>query len=110
MEFSMRLTRYLNEEDIIKKGLGVPEPEVGEEYSKEEVQGYIAIVKDAISAVEEEEKEGSEAVIKDLQDKLNKWENVDSETEAAGPSVPAVDILAAQPPEGEEQAPPKKEK
>jgi len=101
----MRLTRFLNEEDVIKKALSIPEPEVGETYSDEEVKEYITVLKDALGS-----KGADGAMIKDIQDKLDKWENVDSETKPAGPVIPAVDRLAAQPPEGEgggEEAPPK---
>jgi hypothetical protein len=108
----MRLTRFLNEEDAIKKGLEVPEPEVGEKYSKEEVKKYISLIKNAISAQKED---GDEAILKDLEDKLDKWQNVETEVKPAGPVVPAIDIMAAQPPEEggvppEEGVPPKKKK
>lgn len=114
----MRLTRFLTEKDNIAKGLSINEPEVGEEYSKEEVKKNIAAIKDAIATQESKgtESDADESIIKDLEDKLNKWENVDSETEPAGPVVPAVDVLAAtaEPAGGEstpaEKAPPKEEK
>ena len=109
MEFSMRLSRFLNEEDVIKKGLSVSEPEVGEEYSDDEVKEYISIIKNAIGAQKKEEmNDAAKAILKDLEDKLNKWENVDTETEPVGPVVPAVDILAAKEPEGGGEAPPEK--
>lgn len=109
----MRLARFLNEEDVVKKGLSVAEPEVGEEYSDELVKEYISIIKNAIAAQEKEEmNDAAKAMLKDLEDKLNKWENLDSETEPVGPVVPAVDRLAAQPPPeaGGEEAPPKEKK
>lgn len=102
----MRLARFLNEEDATKKGLEVPEPEVGEKYSKEEVKKYISLIKNAISAQKEED---DDAILKDLEDKLDKWQNVETETKPAGPVVPAVDVLAAQPPPEEGEAPPKEE-
>lgn len=108
----MRLTRFLYEEDNIKKGLSIKEPEVGNDYSDEEVKEYIATIKDAISAQKSKgtESEADAAIMKDLEDKLDKWENIDSETKAAGPVVPAVDVLAAAEPAGEEgEAPPKEE-
>jgi hypothetical protein len=92
----MRLTRFLKEEDHTSKGLEVPEPEVGEKYSKEEVKKYISLIKNAISS---QKKDGDGAILKDLEDKLDKWQNVEAETKPAGPVVPAVDVLAAQPPE-----------
>ena len=107
----MRLARFLNEEDVIKKGLSVMEPEVGEKYSDEEVKEYISTVKDAIAAQKKEDmNDAAKAILKDLEDKLDKWENVDIETKATGPVVPAVDILAAIPPEAAgEEAPPEGE-
>jgi hypothetical protein len=112
----MRLARFLNEKDVVKQGLSVMEPEIGEEYSDEEVKEYISIIKNAIGAQKKEEmNDAAKAMLKDLEDKLNKWENVDSETKPVGPSIPAVDLLAATagaeggeappgeaPPEGEE--------
>ena len=98
----MRLARFLNEEDVIKKGLSVMEPEVGEKYSDEEVKEYTSTVKDAIAAQKKEDmNDAAKAILKDLEDKLDKWENIDSETKAAGPVVPAIDVLAAIPPEAE---------
>jgi len=116
----MRLTRFLYEGDNIKKGLSIGEPEVGEDYSDEEVKKNITAIKDAIAAQKSKgtESDADESIMKDLEDKLGKWENVDSETKAAGPVVPAVDVLAAtaEPAgeEGGEEAPaeekPKKKK
>ena len=117
----MRLTRFLYEGDNIQKGLSIGEPEVGEDYSDEEVKKNITAIKDAIAAQKSKgtESDADESIMKDLEDKLDKWENVDSETKAAGPVVPAVDVLAAtaEPAGGEggesapaKKAPPKEEK
>ena len=109
----MRLARFLNEEDVVKKGLELMEPEIGEEYSDELVKEYISIIKNAIGAQKKEEmNDAAKAILKDLEDKLNKWENIDSETKPVGPVVPAVDILAAQPPPeaGGEKTPPEEKK
>ena len=111
----MRLTRFLYEEDAVKKALEIEEPAVGEEYSDEEIKMRISDIKDAIKAQKKNgiESEADNALLKDLTDKLDKWENIDAETEPVGPVVPAVDVLAAQaaaPPEGEGgEAPAKKE-
>lgn len=101
----MRLTRFLNEGDDIQKGLSVNEPEIDGDYSKDEIKDNISIIKTALDAQERKgtETEADKSIIKDLQDKLDKWENIKSETKPAGPHIPAVDILAAQPPE---EAPP----
>ena len=99
----MRLKNYLNEEDLIKKGLSVDEPEVGEKYSDEDIEKKKKIIEKALSMAEkQEDSESKDAIIADLQDKLNKWENVDKETKKAGPSIPA-EILATIPPEEPEE-------
>jgi len=94
----MRLTRYLYEGDAIKKALKIEEPAIGEEYSKEEVKMRISDIKDAIKAQKKNgiESEADNSLLKDLKDKLDKWENVKDETKPIGPVVPAVDVLAAQ--------------
>ena len=110
----MRLTRFLTEKDNIVKGLSINEPEIGEEYSDEEVKKNITAIKDAIAAQKSKgtESEADNALLKDLTDKLEKWENVDQETKPAGPVVPALDVMAAtaspEPPEESGGEPPKK--
>lgn len=111
----MRLTRFLYEEDAVKKALEIEEPAVGEEYSDEEVKWRISDIKDAIEVQKKNgvESEADNALLKDLEDKLDKWENVDKETEPAGPVVPALDVMAAtvapEPPaESGGEEPPKK--
>ena len=90
----MRLTQYLNEEDAVKKGLAVDEPESGGKYSDEAVKDKIKIIEKALSMAKKGEKgEANDAIVADLEDKLDKWENVDKETKPAGPSIPA-EILA----------------
>ena len=93
----MRLTRFLYEGDVIKKALEIEEPAVGEEYSDEEIKWRISDIKDAIDVQKKNgiESEVNNALLKDLTDKLEKWENVDQETEPAGPVVPALDVMAA---------------
>lgn len=88
----MRFKNYVNEN--YKKALNIGEPEVGSKYSDDAVQRRIttieAGIKDANKLPDDEHKEG---ILADLEDKLDKWSNVDQETEA--PKAPA-------PPEGEE--------
>ena len=89
----MKFYKYLNEDDI-QKGLAVDEPEVSKEYSTDIVKKKIKVIKKALSmAKKEKESKANDAIIADLNDKLDKWKNVDSETEPAGPSIPA-EILA----------------
>lgn len=97
----MRLTNYLNEDDI-QKGLSVDEPESGGKYSDESVKEKIKVIEKALSmAKKQKNSEASDAIVADLEDKLDKWENVDRETKPAGPSIPAEILVGI---EGEEQA------
>jgi len=88
----MRFKNYINEN--YKKALNIGEPETGGKYSDDSVQRRIkeieAGIKDANKLPDDEHKEG---IIADLEDKLDKWSNVDQETEAP---------KSAAPPEGEE--------
>ena len=89
----MRLTNYLNEDDI-QKGLSVDEPEVSKKYSDETVKEKIKIIEKALSmAKKQKSSDANDAIVADLEDKLDKWDNVDKETKPAGPSVSA-EILA----------------
>jgi len=86
----MRLNRYIREEDIVKTGLDTDEPEVNRKYSKESIKKRIDIIKSAINAAEEQkgDEDAKEAVIADLEDKLDKWKNVEGETKPAPPPPP----------------------
>ena len=112
----MRLKRFLNEEDSIKKALAMEEPEVGEEYSEEEVASklevlQIAIGKQAESLGKLKKGNGSEDQLKaargimaDLEDKEEKWDNWEKEVKSQGPSPePAAGEEEPLPPEGEEE-------
>jgi len=97
----MRLNNYLNEDDI-QKGLSVDEPESGGKYSDDVVKMNIKIVEKALSiAKKQEDSEANNAIVADLEDKLDKWKNVDKETKPAGPSVPAELLVGL---EGEDAA------
>jgi len=89
----MRFKNYINEN--YKKALNIGEPETGGKYSDDSVARRIkeieAGIKDANKLPDDEHKEG---IIADLEDKLDKWQNVDQETEAP---------KSAAPPEGEEE-------
>lgn len=103
----MRLNRYISEENAIQKGLEVDEPEVKIKYSDESVTKRLTIIKSAISAAKKlKDDEAKEATLSDLEDKLNKWENVDKETKPAPPPPPETEEA---PPEDEEEAPPEEE-
>lgn len=98
----MRLRRFLNEEDTIKKALSMDEPEPNSKYEKDEVKSIIKILKDAIDAQKSKDtsQDSSKAILKDLKDKLDKWLNWKEETKSEGPNPPlAIDQLAAAPPE-----------
>jgi hypothetical protein len=83
----MRLNRYLREEDIVKKALDLDEPEIDTKYSDESIIRRTEIIEDAIMAAEKiKDDEAREAIIADLEDKLDKWENVKKETEPAPPT------------------------
>jgi hypothetical protein len=101
----MRLKQYLMEEDVIQKGLSIEEPEVDEEYTDEQIKYNISILK---KAIKEQKLNGiksksDNAILADLEDKLKKWKNIKKETKPTGPNIPAVDILAAKPPETPEE-------
>lgn len=89
----MRFVTYINEN--YKKALNIGEPETGSKYSDDAVARRIkeieAGIKDANKLPDDEAKE---SILADLEDKLDKWQNVDQETEAP---------KAAAPPEGEEE-------
>lgn len=96
----MRLDKFMREDT--SDALNVNEPEVSKKYSDEYVAKRIAIIQDALKKIRGKsmDDEAKEAIMADLNDKLDKWENVDNETKA--PEPPAVGAA----PEGEgEEAP-----
>lgn len=96
----MKFYKYLNEEDAIKKGLEVDEPEVSKKYNKEYIQKRIDILQIALKDIKKQKNsEANDAIIADITDKIDKWKNVDKETKPAGPSVPAEILVGI---EGEE--------
>ncbi len=84
----MRLKYYLKE-NTIGDALAIEEPEVGKKYGDALVAGYIETLEAAI-----EEADGlptgsdKNAIIADLQDKLDKWKNLEKELEPSGPNLP----------------------
>ncbi len=84
----MRFEKFMREDT--SDALNVDEPEVAKKYSEEYVAKRIAIIQDAIKKVRGKsmDDEAKEAIMADLNDKLDKWENVDKETKA--PEPPAV--------------------
>ena len=95
----MRFEKFMREDT--SDALNVDEPEVSKKYSDEYVAKRIAIIQDALKKVRGKsmDDEAKEAIMADLNDKLDKWENVEKETKA--PELPAVGAA----PEGEEDAP-----
>jgi len=96
----MRFVRFMNED--VTDALEVNEPEVGKKYSDEYVSKRIDIIQAAIKKVRGQKMndDAKEAIMADLNDKLDKWENVDKETKPpiAGPEAPPETI----PPEGKD--------
>jgi len=110
----MRLEKYLNEEDIIQQALGIDEPEEGGEYTDDEAQRIIDVLVKAID-IQAEKVDGLEdgeqydaalVVLKDLKDKLEKWENRDEEVKSKGPN-PDPEMMPEEPIQEE---PPEEEK
>jgi two-component system chemotaxis sensor kinase CheA len=86
----MRLFDYLYE-DAIRDGLEVSEPEINRDYSDEFVKNNIKTIKTALSQTKKKkfsDEETKSSVVADLEDKLNKWKNVDKETKAPPPPPP----------------------
>ena len=90
----MRFVKFMKED--VTDALEVNEPEVGKKYSDEYVSKRIDIIQNAIKKVRGQKMndDAKEAIMADLNDKLDKWENVDKETKApkpvptAGPEAP----------------------
>ena len=106
----MRLNRYLREEEALQVG----EPEPGEEYTPEEVADkleklQIAIGKQAElikklgkSNSNEDKLEAARSIMKDLKDKLDKWENWKEEVKSKGPNPEPAMAGGEEPPVEEE--------
>lgn len=104
----MRFIKFLNE-DVIKTALGFDEPKTGKKYSDEYVKKRKETLEKAIKAAENKKFDNEdvrEAMLADLQDKLDKWSNVEKETAApkppAPPEEPGVEKTEG-PPEGKEE-------
>lgn len=87
----MRFVKFMKED--VTDALEVNEPEVGKKYSDEYVSKRIDIIQNAIKKVRGQKMndDAKEAIMADLNDKLDKWENVDKETKPvpiAGPEAP----------------------
>jgi hypothetical protein len=89
----MRLRRFLNEEDIVKKALSIDEPEVGEDYDESEAADNIDIIDSAINKVSGGESEADKNILSDLKDKKEKWSNWKKEVKSKGPN-PSPDEVA----------------
>lgn len=119
----MRLKRFLNEENSIKKGLAIDEPEVGNEYDEEEIASKKEILQIAIgkqteilskmkkSNASDDQLEAARAIMADLKDKQEKWDNPEKETKSQGPNPePAMGGEEPPPDEEEEEDPEDEEK
>jgi hypothetical protein len=102
----MRFTRFLKE-SVIDDALKVDEPSVRRKYSEEGVKKKLDLIQKAIKELRGSSKyddDAKDAIMADLEDKQDKWSNVDSETKPVK--------VAQAPPEGEEgggEAPPEGE-
>lgn len=99
----MRLFDYIYE-NLVKDALDIDEPEVGGRYSDDYVTKIVDKLKSAISQAEKDsyvDDDSKEAVISDLEDKLDAWENVDKETKPAPP--PKKDTPEEDAEQGEEE-------
>jgi len=118
----MRFSRFLNEEDAVKKGLAVDEPEVNTEYTEEEIAANKEIIQIAIGKQTEtlsklrkgngsdDELDAARAVMADLKDKQEKWDNPEKESKSQGPNPePAMGGGEEMPPSEEEEEEPEEE-
>jgi len=79
----MRFKRFLIE-DSISSALSLDEPEVGRKYGTSAVKRKLEMIQSAINTLSKKQQtDATEAQMADLEDKLDKWQNVDSETEPA---------------------------
>lgn len=108
----MRLRYFLKEEDIVQTALDIIEPKVKGKYSERVIKNNKETIEKAISKVGEPKDEAEEAILSDLEDKLEKWNNIEKETKPAGPiksDNPPPEGGEEPPPEEEEEPPPKEE-
>ena len=90
----MRLLKFL-EENVVQDALAVDEPEVGGKYDDDMINKRLDLIQKAIKELrgKEMDDDAKEAMMADLNDKLDKWENVEQEIKPTKP--------AAKKPEGE---------
>lgn len=102
----MRYLKYLKEEDAISRALDIEEPDVGAKYPHEKVERYIEMIDAGIKAMtKKEESEANDAIMADLRDKKDKWENVKKETKPTKTKleVPPGEEDQGEPPPPEEE-------
>lgn len=98
----MRFVKFLNE-DVIKTALNIDEPETGKKYSDDRIAVRKKTLEKALKAADKKKfanDDAREAIMADLQDKLDKWSSVDKETAAPKPVAPP----AEGPPEDDQAA------
>ena len=99
----MRFKRFLVE-DSISSALSLDEPEVGRKYGTSAVKRKVVTIKSAIDTLSKKEQtDATEAQMADLEDKLDKWQNVDSETK------PSDTQDTTEPPPEDDTTPPEEE-
>ncbi len=94
----MRFQKFLRE-DVVQTALGIKEPEVGKKYSDEYIKKRKDIIDQAIDTLNSKgaDDEATEAMIADLLDKQEKWNNVKRETEPPEPPKSPEDTEADDP-------------
>jgi hypothetical protein len=89
----MRFKKFLKE-DVVKQALNIEEPKVGRKYSEDLIDKRVKQIQKALDSINIKDRH-TEAMAADLEDKLDKWSNVEKETQA--PKPPPTEA----PPEGE---------
>ena len=81
----MRFSKFIDEKNTIQTALNINEPEIGKKYSKRIIEKNKEAIEKAISKLGKPNNNADEAILSDLEDKLDKWNNVKKETEPVGP-------------------------
>lgn len=98
----MRFLRYLKENNI-SNALSIEEPKIGKKYAEKLINKRIDTIQSAIKQAEKKvDDKSTEAILADLEDKLDKWSNVDKETSAPKAVLPKEEQPEEQPPEEEQ--------
>lgn len=98
-QLKMKFEKYITE-NAVQKALAIKEPEVAKKYNDNLIKKYKDMIESALAEAEKmEDSDSKDAIVADLEDKLDKWNNVNKETTAPKPP----------PPEGEKEVPPEED-